>query len=76
MNTRAGMRVGYEERPTRVSEVFPERCSLEAKTEGGRVVRAGTACAGDWRPEGVGPGDDISGAQRHLEGHGDGKDGS
>ena len=40
------------------------------------MIQAGTVCAGDWRPEDVGPGDDISGAQRHLEGHGDGKDGS
>lgn len=70
MKTRAAMRLGYGEHQTRVSEVFPERCSLKAKTEGGRVVQAGTARAGDWRPEGVGPGDDVSGAQRHLEGHG------
>ena len=33
------------------------------------MIQAGTVCAGDWRPEDVGPGDDISGAQRHLEGH-------
>ena len=39
MKTRAATRVGYEECQTRVSEVFPERCSLEAKTEGGRWFR-------------------------------------
>lgn len=55
----------------RISEGFPERCHLEAETEGGRVVHAGMACAGDWRPESVESGEDLSRAQRHLEGHGE-----
>lgn len=68
----AAMRVGYGGgHQARISEGFPERCRLEAETEGGRVVHAGMACAGDWRSESVGSGDDLSGAQRHLEGHGE-----
>ena len=67
----AAMRVGYGGHQARISEGFLERCRLEAKTEGGRVVQVGMVCAGDWRPESVGSGDDLSGAQRHLEGHGE-----
>ena len=59
-----------------VSEVFPERCSLKARTEGGRVIQAGTACAGDWRPEGVGPEMTSLGHRVIWKATGDGKDGS
>lgn len=67
VKTRAAMRVGYGEHQTRVSKVFQKDAASKPRPRMGGVVQAGMARAGDWRPEGVGPGNDVSGAQRHLE---------
>lgn len=61
---------------------MPDRCSVSANTQGmkGRrlwvtkvfqVFQAVMVCSGDWRPESLGPGDNFSGSQKDLEGHGE-----